>query len=219
MGISVTGVQAGHRGYENGVDGWHLGPNSAGGVSVKGGFTNTGAKAIKYISLYFIPYNRVGDAVGCSIKNRSEYGLRCTGPIAPNQKYYYEGENMWYNGTITSIKLTRAEIQYMDGTEETINASEMETMQGGGCYVATAVYGSYDCPQVWTLRRYRDHTLAETWYGRAFIRTYYAISPTLVKWFGEAEWFKNMWKPKLDKMVERLNREGVKDTPYNDRVW
>ena len=122
---------------------------------------------------------------------------------------------MWYNGTITSIKLTRAEIQYMDGTEETINASEMETMQGGGCYVATAVYGS----QVWTLRRYRDHTLAETWYGRAFIRTYYAISPTLVKWFGEAEWFKNMWKPKLDKMVERLNREGVKDTPYNDRVW
>ena len=45
----------------------------------------------------------------------------------------------------------------------------------GGCYVATAVYGSYDCPQVWTLRRYRDYTLAETWHGRAFIRTYYAI--------------------------------------------
>lgn len=39
----------------------------------------------------------------------------------------------------------------------------------GGCYVATAVYGSYDCPQVWTLRRFRDYTLAETWYGRAFI--------------------------------------------------
>ena len=31
-----------------------------------------------------------------------------------------------------------------------------------GCYIATAVYGSYDCPQVWTLRRYRDYTLAET---------------------------------------------------------
>ena len=52
------------------------------------------------------------------------------------------------------------------------------------CYVATAVYGSYDCPEVWILRRYRDYTLAETWYGRAFIHTYYAISPTLVKWFG-----------------------------------
>ena len=60
----------------------------------------------------------------------------------------------------------------------------------GCCYVATAVYGSYDCPEVWTLRRFRDDSLAETWYGRAFVKTYYAISPTLVKWFGHTEWFK-----------------------------
>jgi hypothetical protein len=90
---------------------------------------------------------------------------------------------------------------------------------GGGCYVATAVYGSYDCPQVWTLRRYRDYTLAETWYGRAFVHTYYAISPTLVKWFGHTEWFKNMWKGKLDRMVAELNADGVEDTPYEDRNW
>ena len=89
----------------------------------------------------------------------------------------------------------------------------------GGCYVATAVYGSYDCPEVWTLRRYRDYTLAETWYGRAFIKTYYAISPTLVKWFGHTEWFKNMWKGKLDRMVSELQAEGVESTPYEDRTW
>lgn len=88
-----------------------------------------------------------------------------------------------------------------------------------GCYVATAVYGSYDCPEVWTLRRYRDYTLAETWYGRAFIHTYYAISPTLVKWFGNTNWFKKMWKGKLDRMVADLNAKGVEDTPYNDRRW
>lgn len=89
----------------------------------------------------------------------------------------------------------------------------------GGCYVATAVYGSYDCPQVWTLRRFRDYALAETWYGRAFIRTYYAISPTLVKWFGHTEWFKHMWKGRLDRMVANLNADGVEDTPYEDRQW
>lgn len=89
----------------------------------------------------------------------------------------------------------------------------------GGCYVATAVYGSYDCPEVWTLRRYRDYTLAETWLGRLFIALYYAISPTLVKWFGKTQWFKNLWKPKLDRLVERLNREGVTDTPYQDKQW
>lgn len=87
------------------------------------------------------------------------------------------------------------------------------------CYVATAVYGSYDCPQVWTLRRYRDDTLAKTWYGRAFVRTYYAVSPTLVKWFGETAWFKKLWRGKLDNMVRRLNAEGYENTPYRDKNW
>jgi len=94
-----------------------------------------------------------------------------------------------------------------------------EVPRSGGCYVATAVYGSYDCPEVWTLRRFRDNTLAATWYGRAFIHTYYAVSPTLVKWFGNSEWFKNMWKPTLDKMVYNLNNAGVENTAYNDKNW
>lgn len=104
--------------------------------------------------------------------------------------------------------------------KELINKHEpAPSPSSGGCYVATAVYGSYDCPQVWTLRRFRDYTLAETWYGRAFIRTYYAISPTLVKWFGHTEWFKKMWKGKLDHMVANLKADGVEDTPYEDRNW
>lgn len=93
------------------------------------------------------------------------------------------------------------------------------TFSKGGCYVATAVYGSYDCPEVWTLRRFRDNTLASTWYGRAFIRTYYAISPTLVKWFGNTQWFKNLWRGKLDKMVNTLQKQGVESTPYQDKNW
>ena len=88
-----------------------------------------------------------------------------------------------------------------------------------GCYVATCVYGSYDCPQVWTLRRFRDYALAETWYGRTFIHTYYAISPTLVQWFGHTKWFKTLWKGKLDHMVKRLNEQGFENTPYNDKPW
>ncbi len=98
------------------------------------------------------------------------------------------------------------------------NKGVVETVKGG-CYVATAVYGSYDCPQVWTLRRFRDYTLAETWYGRAFIRTYCAISPTLVKWFGKTEWFKKMWQGKLDSLVAKLQSEGVESTPYEDKEW
>lgn len=91
--------------------------------------------------------------------------------------------------------------------------------KGAGCYVATAVYGSYDCPEVWTLRRFRDNTLASTFLGRLFILLYYAISPTLVKWFGDSNWFKMMWKPVLDKMIRKLNINGVENTPYDDQEW
>lgn len=84
------------------------------------------------------------------------------------------------------------------------------------CYIATAVYGSYDCPQVWTLRRYRDMSLAKNFYGRAFIKIYYALSPTAIKLFGKTKWFQHFWKKKLDRMVYKLNRLGFEDTPYND---
>ena len=89
---------------------------------------------------------------------------------------------------------------------------------GGGCYVATAVYGSYDCPQVWVLRRYRDYVLMENPLGRAFVRLYYAVSPTLVRLFGKTRWFSGMLRPILNKKVDALKEKGYKDKEYQDRV-
>lgn len=86
----------------------------------------------------------------------------------------------------------------------------------GGCYVATAVYGSYDCPQVWTLRRFRDLALGRSALGRAFIGAYYAISPTLVRTFAGSSWFNSLLKPLLDSFVDRLNRRGYDNAPYYD---
>lgn len=85
------------------------------------------------------------------------------------------------------------------------------------CFVATAVYGSYDCPEVWTLRRFRDFTLDETWYGRLFIKTYYATSPTFVKYFGNVKLFKSQGRKLLDKWVAILNGKGYESTPYKDK--
>ena len=88
-----------------------------------------------------------------------------------------------------------------------------------GCYIATAVYGSYDCPEVWTLRRFRDFTLGATWYGRTFIKLYYAISPTIVKYFGQTKIFQTFWRRKLDRFVKELNNNGVSSKPYVDKNW
>ncbi len=85
-----------------------------------------------------------------------------------------------------------------------------------GCYIATSVYGSYDCPEVWTLRRYRDNKLNKTIFGKLFIKIYYMASPTLVKWFGDKKWFNNLFKNRLDKKVEKLQEEGFESTFYVD---
>ena len=102
--------------------------------------------------------------------------------------------------------------------KQQINEQYM-TNETGGCYVATAVYGSYNCPEVWTLRRFRDYVLAEHLTGRCFIRIYYALSPTFVKIFGKSKLLKSTLKPILDSVVCKLQQKGIEDSPYQDRIW
>lgn len=94
---------------------------------------------------------------------------------------------------------------------------EFDEENNEGCYIATSVYGSYDCPEVWVLRRFRDYVLYEHILGRAFIKVYYAISPICVKLFGNMDWFRNVWKYILDKLIIKLKKMGYEDTQYDDR--
>lgn len=86
-----------------------------------------------------------------------------------------------------------------------------------GCYIATAVYGSYECPQVCTLRRFRDEHLSNSIFGKLFIKAYYAISPTIVKLFGNTEWFNKFWRKNLDKLVKKLQINGYSNSRYIDK--
>jgi len=82
------------------------------------------------------------------------------------------------------------------------------------CYIATSVYGSYDCPEVWTLRRFRDSKLSASWFGRRFIQIYYAVSPKVVKLFGNKMWFNRLCKSFLNKIVHALQNSGIDSGPY-----
>lgn len=115
------------------------------------------------------------------------------------------------------IKKGLPEEQFANVDVSRINNEQVTQKQGAqGCYIATAVYGAYDCPEVWTLRRYRDFTLDKTWYGRLLIKSYYKISPFLVRYFGNTSLFRLLGKRLLDKLVDKLNRIGYKNTPYSD---
>lgn len=75
---------------------------------------------------------------------------------------------------------------------------------GGACYIATAVYGSYEAPEVMVLRKFRDEVLTQSFLGRIFIKTYYALSPPFANWLKGAKRINRMVKILLDKMVEKL---------------
>lgn len=129
----------------------------------------------------------------------------------------YDSCKYAYNEVYRRLILADAERRTFGETRST--SSGNSPSNSTKCYVATAVYGSYDCPEVWTLRRFRDRVLAKTWYGRLFIRCYYAVSPTVVKLFGNCQWFQRLFRRKLDKMVSNLQSDGFESTPYQDTNW
>ena len=86
--------------------------------------------------------------------------------------------------------------------ERRMNAGGAQNNEG--CYIATCVYGSYDCPQVLTLRRFRDNTLKKHLLGRVFIKVYYVLSPKLVAVFGQTQPFQHFFRRVLDRFLKIL---------------
>ena len=158
-------------------------------------------------------------SIPSSVKRIDEFAF---GGCSALRKVKIDGNPEISSGTFGHTVFEKPDIQIVEASEEWKKKNwgafkNEQQSRNGGCYVATAVYGSYDCPEVWTLRRFRDDTLDRTWYGRAFIRAYYAVSPTLVRWFGTTGWFRSLFKAPLDRLVRKLRRRGVKDTPYQDK--
>jgi hypothetical protein len=74
----------------------------------------------------------------------------------------------------------------------------------GGCFVATAVYGSLDDPSVCVLRRFRDGPLASNSVGRIFIGGYYILGPVLALLVERIPLLRSAARIVLDRLVDRL---------------
>ena len=72
----------------------------------------------------------------------------------------------------------------------------------GWCFIATAVYGDYDAPQVIALRRFRDANLMSTQLGRAFVASYYKVSPPIATLIAKRTWIAKILRPFFNQLAK-----------------
>ena len=93
-------------------------PNSAGGVDANIIWKNISDKIVKYARFTAAPYNAVDDMVSSEIGGETLKKMKVTGPVKPGSTNGYGStwECIWYNHSITHMKITGIELEYMDGT-------------------------------------------------------------------------------------------------------
>lgn len=133
-----------------------------------------------------------GYTVYCGTKSRdyeraidvgdvTEYTVR---GLKPETRYYFaltaydnSGYESYFSAEVSGVTT--------DG-QTSFSASILENeADEGGCFIATAVYGSYQDPHVVMLRDFRDRFLRTNSLGRACVNLYFRYGPRVAPWVRE----------------------------------
>ncbi|MEM2890622.1 MAG: CFI-box-CTERM domain-containing protein [Candidatus Hadarchaeum sp.] len=89
-----------------------------------------------------------------------------------------------------------------DKTEFNLNLER----RGGGCFIATAAFGTSMAHEINVLRSFRDNYLMRESAGRSFISLYYRVSPTVAKLISRSRALKFITRTLLLPIVKAVQR-------------
>ena len=108
--------------------------------------------------------------------------------------------------------------EFVDGMCQVTKSKE----SGGGCLIATAIYGTEMAPQIQMLREIRDNTVMGTASGGTFMdafnKVYYSFSPTLADMQREYPLLKEITKVYLTPMMYILPMMGMAENGSDVQV-
>ncbi len=126
-----------------------------------------------------------GDCLPAAIRGTAEFLDWSVAPRAANEPYAADGdldgdgvtnlteyENIEAQGGTLGDFVVAATSAELDGTEPVRSS-------GGGCFIATAAYGTPFAGQIEVLRTWRDRSLMTNPAGAAFSDVYYRLSPDI----------------------------------------
>ena len=124
------------------------------------------------------PYNGTGLTEGKSpidVENQTEFTLH---GLTEDVTYFFVATAYDTEGLESDYS---EELIYETGNNPPPNNPPpvVEAFSGGGCFIATAAYGSRMANEVVMLRNFRDNVLLQTSGGRSLVKLYYKISPPI----------------------------------------
>jgi hypothetical protein len=141
----------------------------------------------------------------CIIDN--EYVITTSSEILMKSIITKIDDSIFFSGSLDDDEVT---VTITEERESITLSSELgKAVNGGGCLIATATYGSEMAPQVQQLRELRDNQLLQTESGTAFMVTfndiYYSFSPIIADYERENPYFKEAVKLAITPMISTLS--------------
>jgi subtilisin family serine protease len=96
----------------------------------------------------------------------------------------------------------------VNGPVDTTPPVDLPGTGGGGCFIATAAFGTYQEPEVMVLRHFRDGSLLTNNAGRKFVQVYYKYSPPVADYIRDKPVLKTVVRGMLTPLIWTAKRMG-----------